>query len=254
MRHTLWIVVPFHNEEGWIATTVRALASQVDQNFAIVFVDNASTDLGRRELGVALAQHPSLSARVIDEQTKGVGAAADTGIRYAIAHGAEWVARTDADCIPSPNWTRWIRHAMQRRNLDLMAGRLLARYDDDPQPLKSRLLHFISYEFMRKIAPWVKANRDPNAIGKFIMTSGGNMAIRAKAYEESGGYPRECFGSESMDRALMQRVRRVTNRVGFEHRAIVRHSLRRVRSYGFRGTLEWYRDHKIPESEEIDVR
>ena len=45
------------------------------------------------------------ACRIDHEPRKGTGAAADTGVRHAIAHGATHVLRTDADTLPVPGWT-----------------------------------------------------------------------------------------------------------------------------------------------------
>ena len=45
------------------------------------------------------------------------------------------------------------------------------------------------------------------------------------------------------DRALMNRVRRITPRIGQNPRAVNPTSIRRLRAYGFVGILRWYLDH-----------
>ena len=99
----LFVVVPFYNEASGIAATLDALAAQSDKDFALVLVDNASSD---RSAEVAMAwasTHSDLRIELISEAEKGTGAASDTGFRHAIARGARFIARTDADCLPDSN-------------------------------------------------------------------------------------------------------------------------------------------------------
>ncbi|WP_309140670.1 glycosyltransferase family A protein [Streptomyces sp. PKU-EA00015] len=126
----LWVVVPAYNEAPGITATLRALAAQTDRDFSLVVVDNDSTD-GTADV-VRSCGFPG-DLHVVHETRKGTGAAADTGMRYAIAHGATHLARTDADCLPEPDWTARVRAAFGD-GLQLIAGRLRPRTDEAPLP------------------------------------------------------------------------------------------------------------------------
>ncbi|HQG69899.1 MAG TPA: glycosyltransferase family A protein, partial [Rhodoglobus sp.] len=104
-RPGLAVVVPVYNEAAGIAPTLEALAAQRDSDFDVVFVDNGSTDASADVIREFAASRALTRWRVIAEAQKGTGAAADTGMRAAIAGGAEYLARTDADCLPREDWT-----------------------------------------------------------------------------------------------------------------------------------------------------
>ena len=104
------------------------LAAQRDRDFTLVVVDNASTDGTRAAVERACAA-AGLAVEVIDEPRKGTGAAADTGVRHAIAHGATHVLRTDADTLPAPGWTAAARRAFAG-GADLVTGPMRARSDE----------------------------------------------------------------------------------------------------------------------------
>ncbi len=102
----LWVIVPAFQEEARIGATLAALRAQTDRDFRLLVVDNGSIDDTAkiaREAG----------AEVIVETDKGVGCAVDTGFRYAISNGAEWLARTDADCLPRPGWLAAARSSFE---------------------------------------------------------------------------------------------------------------------------------------------
>ena len=122
------IVVPVYNESGWIRPTLAALAAQHDQDFDVVFVDNGSTDDSVAIIEQCAADRPRWL--VIHEPQKGTGAAADTGMRAAIAAGAGILARTDSDCLPRPDWTARMRRALTVDGLEMVGGELVPRIDE----------------------------------------------------------------------------------------------------------------------------
>ena len=85
----LAVVVPMLNEERGILPTLEALAAQRDADFDVVFVDNGSADATVAVVERFASQRGLLRWRVIHETQKGTGAAAGTGVRAAIAAGAD---------------------------------------------------------------------------------------------------------------------------------------------------------------------
>lgn len=239
------MVVPAYNEERGIGATLRALAAQRDRDFRLVVVDNASTDRTAevvRAAGVA----------VIGESRKGTGAAADTGMRHAIAHGATHLARTDADCLPDPGWTAAVRRGFDA-GLELIGGRLCPRTDEFPLRWWERRLLPAVVETAAVFGRFRPGNRDPAYRGPYVMCPGCNLAITAELYEASGGFPRTAIEEVHEDRALVNRVRRVTAAYGRRDDVLVLGSVRRVRAYGLRRTLAWYADHRA-RPDVVDVR
>jgi hypothetical protein len=85
------------------------------------------------------------------------------------------------------------------------------------------------------------------------MLVGSNVGIRAETYVQAGGFPRCRIDEVHDDRALMNRTRRVTDRIVSDHGAIVETSARRYRLYGLRGVLDWYLYHET-HGATVDVR
>ena len=113
---SFWVVVPFYNEVKLLRTCLLALANQDDVEFSVVLVDNKSTDESHRIAKEFMNQHPNLNMHLVVENQKGTGAAADTGFRYAIKHGAQIIARTDADTMPAANWVRRTKYYRRTDN------------------------------------------------------------------------------------------------------------------------------------------
>jgi GT2 family glycosyltransferase len=245
-----FVVVPYFNEERWLEATLAALAAQSDPRFRLVLVDNASTDGSANVARAAARDHPVLSVHTVTEMRKGTGAASDTGFRYAIANGARWIARTDADCLPDRDWVRHLRRALVEDGLEFVAGRIRPR-GDEPGVWTDR---FALPVMIRLAEVYVRlARRGPQYLHPGFLVAGNNLAITADLYVRSGGFPRTGFEAMSEDRVLAERVRTLTTRAAWCPEAVVYNSARRVRAYGYLNTLRWYRNHGYRPAQ-VDVR
>lgn len=253
--HATWVVVPGYNEQDWIGSTIDSLARQDNAGeLTVLVVDNASTDDTAGAVRTAAERNPGLDVRVLSEDEKGTGAASDTGFRHAIAHGATVVLRTDSDCVADPDWATTMLAAISDRDLDLVAGNLRQRTDDGMGsklgpvlvPAVLALIRFIG-----RVRP--NNNDNPAYRTKFVVTPGANLAIRAQTYLDSGGFPRTAIEDAHEDKAIVNAVRLVSDRIGFEKRAMVRFSNRRVARNGLLKVLRWYFNHGGGGAE-VDVR
>jgi glycosyltransferase involved in cell wall biosynthesis len=250
----LWIVIPAYNEAEWIGSTIDALAAQEGVAPTVLIVDNASTDDTAAVAKAAGLRHEGLDLRVIREDEKGTGAACDTGFRHAIEHGAQYVLRTDADCVPAPTWAARM-HAALDGGLDLVGGNYRARTDDGTAPFGASVIIPLVYGLVRFVG---RIRPDNNRKGEgyrapFILAPGGNMGIRAATYEACGGFPRTRIEDAHEDKEIVNRVRKVSEKLGYRRDAVVRFSNRRAHRNGIVNNLRWYLNHGGG-SEVVDVR
>lgn len=231
-----WVVIPFYNEEKLITATIRALALQTDKDFKLLLVNNGSTDNGVAIAANACQKH-GLDYRILIETEKGTGAAADTGFRYAIQQGALYIARTDADCLPNPQWIAQIKQGFSD-GLKFMGGRLKPRGDD----IKLRPLDYImpSLLITSGVLYGKLFYRGKQFKYSFFMAAGGNMAITAALYEKAGGFTRSSIADSNEDTELAERVRTLTSHAKYRREMVVYASLRRMRKYGYLNTLKWF--------------
>lgn len=250
----LWVVVPAYNEDRLIRSCLDSLARQTDHDFELVVVDNGSTDRTRTVVNDWIAEHPAVRAHLIGESRKGTGAAADTGFRHAVSHGADWIARTDADCLAADDWIECIRR--RSSEADLLGGKIRARSDDVAPGWWERVYLPVVTAAARLFGRLRPSNRGPEYLCPYAMCVGNNLAVAAGVYGASGGFPRLAIEELPIpnDRALVNRVRRVSSRVRYAPDVIVYNSIRRLRSYGLRRTLRWYASHRLDGNREVDVR
>jgi glycosyltransferase involved in cell wall biosynthesis len=229
----MWVIVPAYQEAGRIRQTLDALAAQTDTGFALLVVDNGSTD-GTAE--IARAFTAPFPVHVLVEPEKGVGCAVDTGFRHAIAAGATMLARTDADCLPRPGWLAAARAGLTG-GAGLMCGRITARRDEHGLAGRAffRALVAIAAGFGR-LRP---AHREDGYLAPYRMHAGNNMAITAELYKACGGMPRR---PSPTDRIFLNRVRRSTSAIRHSRTMVVENSTRRLAAYGIVGTARWYLD------------
>jgi glycosyltransferase involved in cell wall biosynthesis len=250
----LWVVVPAYNEAAGIEATLAALAGQAGpgSGVTVLVVDNASTDATAAVVTAFAAAHPAMDLRLVHEPEKGTGSAADTGFRHAIAAGATLLARTDADCLPAPDWAQAARRAFAD-GLELVAGRLLPRTDEVPLKLWERALLPAVVRAAALFGRLRPGNRGPGYLGPYMMAAGCNLAVTAELYVRAGGFPRAAIEDVHEDRELVNRVRRLSRAYGSRRDMVVRGSVRRLRAYGLVGTLAWYLDHSV-RPQVVDVR
>ena len=239
--HHFCVVVPFYNEARGMGATLDALASQSDASFTLILVDNASTD-DSAAIAARFAAACSLPHTVLThEPQKGTGAASDTGFRHAIALGARWIARTDADCVPDRDWIHNLKRALCQDGLEFVAGKIRPRLDEQPISLAQRgilaAMIWLAEHYGRL------HRRGAQFKYPYFMAAGNNLAITAELYERSGGFPRSSIEEVHEDRVLSEAVRTLTTRAAVRRDVTVYNSARRVRSYGYLNTLRWYRNH-----------
>ncbi|MGA8033087.1 MAG: glycosyltransferase family 2 protein [Casimicrobiaceae bacterium] len=109
----VWVVIPAYNEAPVIAGVVEAVCARVGN---VVVVDDCSGD-GTREAalsgGAVVLRHPI---------NLGQGAALQTGIRYALSRGAEFIVTFDADGQHRPEDIAVLLDTQRRTGADVVIG------------------------------------------------------------------------------------------------------------------------------------
>src|SRR6478735_6066358 len=107
------VIIPAYNEAPVIAPVVGKL---IKHNYVVIVVDDGSTD--RTGEAAALA-----GARVLTHPVNlGQGAALQTGIEFALRHGAGFIVTFDADGQHQAADIARLIEALQRDNADFALG------------------------------------------------------------------------------------------------------------------------------------
>jgi glycosyltransferase involved in cell wall biosynthesis len=93
------VIVPVHNRRRLLRALLDALAAQTYRDFEVIVVDDGSTDgSGDEAVADARAGRP---VRLVRTARAGAVAARAAGV---VASRAPYVAFTDSDCAPAPQW------------------------------------------------------------------------------------------------------------------------------------------------------
>ena len=162
------------------------------------------------------------------------------------------IARTDADSLPRADWIAAIKRGFAAGAL-FLAGPVRPRTDDHRLGLAERLCIDLLAALMSAVSPYLPHNRGAEFRCRYILASGGNLAIEAGLYRASGGFPRIALEADNEDRILQNRVRCLTASVHFLPDMVVAQSVRRIKRYGLRNTLLWYWNRKYKPAL-VDIR
>ena len=164
------IVVPLHNEEGYIEACIRALLTQdyPPERYEIIVVDNNSTD-GSVEI---VQRHARV--KLLSEARQGDFAARDRGLRAA---QGEIIAFTDSDTAPEADWLSEIAAAMSSDpDLGILVGNL--QYGD------SKLMRMLAdYEAER--SDYILSSQKKEIYFGYTC----NMAVRRSVFDRIGSFP-----------------------------------------------------------------
>lgn len=103
---------------------------QSDRPWELVLVDNASAD-GTPSLLTDFAESTTHPVTILQEPVPGLGRALNTGVRGS---SARYIATTDDDCYPRPDYVDAVLSVFEQRQVDFMGGRVL-RHDESDAPV-----------------------------------------------------------------------------------------------------------------------
>lgn len=191
------VVLPFFNEERFLAATLASLAAQTRAPDRMVLVDNASTDASPDVARSFAAAHPALNVAVLREQRAGKASALARGLRD-VRDGL--VATCDADTFYPPDYLARAEAAFAKGD-DIAA--VLAFGVSSPNAAKTRALR-IKGAFMAAIAP--------------RQTHGGGygQSFRADALHRAGSFSPDRWPYCLMDHEIMHRIVKDGGRLGYD--------------------------------------
>jgi glycosyltransferase involved in cell wall biosynthesis len=167
---TFSVIVPFLNEEKYIAQCINSLLDQ-DFNrteYELIFVDNGSTD-GSNAIASKFKE-----ILLLHEERRNVYVARNKALEVA---KGEIIAFTDADCVVCPDWLTQIYQGMRKSSADIVMGEIFFGKD-------------ISFA-LRAIENYLNARTEyilSRNYAKYHYGYTNNMAMKALIFKELGGF------------------------------------------------------------------
>jgi len=112
------IIIPCYNASATLERCLTAVMHQEFDSYEVVVVDNGSSD-GSIELVEGWKSHSMIPLKLIHEPVRGAAAARNRGVAEA---KGEWLAFTDADCVPDVCWLHTGALLMESSNAAALAG------------------------------------------------------------------------------------------------------------------------------------
>lgn len=201
------VVIPARNAAGEIGRCVEAVLAQdvPPDHLRVVVVDNRSTDKTAEEAR-------SAGARVVREDRLASSyAARNRGVAEA---ESEWVAFTDADCVPDPSWLRTLLAPPIPENVGAVVGEVEALEFETP------VQRLVERHGIMRHAVTLPAKALPSF-------STANVAIRTSLLRELGGFREDVRFFGDMEFSWRMQIERGAT-VLFRPEAVVRHRHRRT--------------------------
>jgi GT2 family glycosyltransferase len=166
------IVVPTYNRPEQLAACLRALAhlDYPRERFEVIVVDDGSEEPLD---AVVEPRRGELALALVRQSNSGPAAARNTAA--AMARG-EFLAFTDDDCAPCPNWLRALAGRFRTTPEALIGGRTVNILTDNVYAAASQVLTDYLYEFY---------NGQP---GRAVFFTSNNMSLPAATFHAAGGF------------------------------------------------------------------
>jgi glycosyltransferase involved in cell wall biosynthesis len=206
------IVIPVRDDPDGAVAVLEAIATQTRPPDQVIIVNDGSVDGTRSALDSRVGSRPNY--QVVNTDGLGIAGARNLGIRLA-EH--EWIACTDAGCVPGSRWLEAIDAVAGEA--DFVSGVVvvdarttlervfaLAAFPRADEQLEPSALVRVSHRLFGRGSPQDR-------------TGGGYMAFRRSVWEAVGGFPLGLHASE--DRAFSTVVAREGYRMVVAREAIV---------------------------------
>lgn len=201
----LSVIIPTHNRNAQVKTCLQALAVQAypRDRFEVVVVDDGSAE-PPREIVAFFSE--ALNVTLLIEPHGGPSAARNAGA--ARARG-EFLAFTDDDCAPTPEWLKNIAARLVNFPTCLVGGRTINALADNTYSAASQALIDVIYAHF---------NRDP-ANAQFLASN--NMAMPAEQFHAVDGFNSSFPSAE--DREFCDRWLRHGYRMTYAPEVVIHH-------------------------------
>jgi glycosyltransferase involved in cell wall biosynthesis len=201
------VIVPTFERPSRLSVCLRALAEQdyPRGSFEVIVVDDGSKTPPQHAVEPFRSQ---LDVRLLTQSHSGPAAARNRGAAQA---GGDFLAFTDDDCAPRPNWLRALAASFEAFPDCALGGQTINGLPDNPYATASQLV--IDYFF---------AHANANARRARFLASN-NLAFPAQAFRAIGGFDGAWRRAAGEDRELCDRWMASGYRMIYVPEAMVEH-------------------------------
>ena len=182
-RPAISLVLPYFNEEAYLAATLGSIAAQSERDFELILVDNGSTDEGLRVARAACEAMGDVAVQWLREERPGKIHALRTGIAAA---AGEIVATLDADTLYPPDYLARVRREFAAD------ARIAAAFAFNRPPDRQRA------SFDQRLHAWLWPRK--------CHTGGFGQAFRRDLLEAAGGFDFERWPFVLEDHEIVHRI------------------------------------------------
>jgi glucosyl-dolichyl phosphate glucuronosyltransferase len=210
------VVIASRNRVRLLTRTLEALAIQdyPQERFEVLVADNGSTDATAAVVQAIARQRNGCAVRYLQVTEPGKSRAVNAALREV---RGSIVAFTDDDVRPARTWVARLARALEERDVDFVAGRVLPEWEIDPPRWMSPAL----FGVLAIPDGGSLRLRIERGVNDHIMPIGANMAVRADVLQRVGGLREDLGKLEG------------TLRTGEDHEFFLR-----LIHHGFRGLYE----------------
>jgi GT2 family glycosyltransferase len=222
------VIVPTFNRTDAAIACLQALCEQTlaPDRFEIILVDDGSPqplEPVLRNWINTFSQRNLPIIRVLRQENAGPATARNHGVTEALG---EWIAFTDDDCRPLPNWLEALVDAAKQHSDALIAGSTFNGFPQNLYAETNQLILELVYEYF---------NKDPQDA---IFYASNNWLCRRQSFLDLDGFDRSFRRAGGEDRDYCDRWRLSGRRIVFQETARVEHrhgqTLRRYLNMHFR--------------------
>lgn len=196
------VIIPTYNAEKYIGKCLKALLSQnYKKRYEIIVVDDGSTDK------TAEIVRKFKKVKLIEQEHKGPAAARNLGIKHS--KGAILLF-TDADCVPTKNWIRFMVEPFKDRSIVGVCGAYKTLNKE------SLIARFVGYEIERRYEE-LKKEEKIDFVGTYSAAYRKNILLKIGGFDES--FPL----ASGEDPELSFRLSEIGAKMVFQPKAIVFH-------------------------------
>ncbi|MCV3273403.1 glycosyltransferase family 2 protein [Roseobacter sinensis] len=197
------VIIPSYNRPAQLERCLRALMAQDAVDFEVVVVDDGSpTPL--QEVCAAFGD----KVRCLRQDNAGPATARNRGARST---SAPFIAFTDDDCQPRPDWLSKLHAAHAGRSDRLVGGLVINALPDDPYASASQALCDYLYDYF-------EADR-----GNVPFFTSNNIGMSREGFENIGGFNQTFERAAAEDRDFGLRWRDAGGALVYAEDAIIDH-------------------------------